>query len=173
MVARLLPEIERLQAVENMTDRLPRLLHTLAVSISDDLVLEVVRNSKAGDNVGDVMVIGWTDNDSSAQAFALRVHEAFVASGLGYSVAQTDVRAGTGREGRRGYFVSFWLVPRAQAEEELGPEEAGAPGTKPATTEAKSATTEPKADATEAKSATTEPKTDATESKPATAEEGR
>ncbi|MDR0701079.1 MAG: hypothetical protein LBF61_01500 [Azoarcus sp.] len=124
-VAQLLPEIERLQTVESMTDRLPRLLNALAASISDDLVLEVVRNSRASGNVEDVMVIGWTDNDSSAQAFALRVHEVLAAVGLGYSVAQTDVRAGTGREGRSGYFVSFWLVPRAQADE-LGLDE-GAP----------------------------------------------
>ena len=120
-LARLLPENERLQAIENVTNRLPQLLRTLAANISDDMVLDVVRNSKSGSNIDDVMVIGWTDNYSSGQAFAMRVHEALAVAGLGYSVAQTDVRAGSGRTGKPGYFVSFWLVPRAQTEE-LGAE---------------------------------------------------
>ncbi|MDR0672959.1 MAG: hypothetical protein LBF93_04700 [Zoogloeaceae bacterium] len=126
-IAQLLPENERLQAIENVTNRLPRLLRTLAANISDDLVLDVVRNSKSGGNTEDVMVIGWTDDYSSGQAFALRVHEALAVAGLGYSVAQTDLRAGTGREGRPGYFVSFWLVPRAQTEELGAEDSASAP----------------------------------------------
>jgi hypothetical protein len=122
--AQLMPEVERLQTIESMTDHLPQLLRTLAVTISDDVVLEVVRNARQGGDIGNVMVVGWTINYSSAQAFALRVHEALAAAGLGYAVAQTDVRAGIGREGKPGYFVSFWLVPRTPADE-LGLEEGG------------------------------------------------
>ena len=126
-LARILPDVERLQTIENMMDNLPRLLRTLARNISDDVVLEVVRNGRSG-GVGDIMVVGWTNSYSSAQDFALRVQGSLAR--LGYSVAQTDVRAGDGREGSPGHFVSFWLVPRAQAEE-LGLEEGGAATAEP------------------------------------------
>jgi hypothetical protein len=126
-VAQLVPETERLQAVESMTSHLPQLLRTLAANISDDVVLEVVRNAQQSSGMGNVMVVGWTINYSSAQTFALRVHEALAAANLGYAVAQTNVRAGAGREGKPGYFVSFWLVPHAAADElGLGDGERGA-----------------------------------------------
>jgi hypothetical protein len=125
-LSRLMPEVERLQSIEGMMNHLPRLLRTLAANISDDVVLESVRNSRAGGNLNGIMITGWTNNYGSAQTFALRVQNAL--SGLGYSVAQTDVRAGAGRNGHPGYFVSFWLIPVAAAEE-LGQEEvSAAPG---------------------------------------------
>ncbi|MDR1461731.1 MAG: hypothetical protein LBI68_01125 [Azoarcus sp.] len=114
-LASLLPDVERLRSIENMMAHLPHLLRALAMNISDDMVLDVVRNSSSGGSIGDVMVIGWTNSYSSAQAFALRVQGGL--AGFGYSVAQTDVRAGSGRDGKAGYFVSFWLVPRAPVEE--------------------------------------------------------
>ncbi|MDR3086378.1 MAG: hypothetical protein LBU45_00250, partial [Azoarcus sp.] len=123
---RLMPEVERLQTIEGMASRLPRLLRVLARNISDDVVLETVRNSRSGGSIGDIMILAWTLNYGSAQAFALRVQEAL--TGLGYAVAQTEVTAGPGRDGRPGYFVSFWLLPRAPAEE-LGLEEGGAAAT--------------------------------------------
>ncbi|MDR3214076.1 MAG: hypothetical protein LBT71_09225 [Azoarcus sp.] len=123
-LARLAPEVDRLQAIEGMANRLPQLLHALARNIGDDVVLEVVRNSRSGGNIGDVMILGWTIEHSSAQAFASRMQAAL--SSLGYTVAQTDVRAGPGRDGRPGYFVSFWLIPHTPAEELGSPEEAGA-----------------------------------------------
>ncbi|MDR0672118.1 MAG: hypothetical protein LBF93_00345 [Zoogloeaceae bacterium] len=123
-LARLMPEVERLQTIENMASHLPQLLRALAQHISDDLVLEVVRNSRSGGNISDIMVVGWTNNYSSAQDFALRLQGGL--AGFGYSVAQTDVRAGDGRDGNPGYFVSFWLIPRTPVEE-LGLEEDSVP----------------------------------------------
>ncbi|MDR1423628.1 MAG: hypothetical protein LBI92_03340 [Azoarcus sp.] len=115
-LAQMMPEVERLQAIENMTSHLPQLLRTLARAISDDVVLEVVKNSKSGGGeIGDVMIVGWANHYGGAQSFAQRVQREL--SGFGYAVAQTDVRAGKGRLGRPGYFVSFWLLPRAPAEE--------------------------------------------------------
>jgi hypothetical protein len=125
LLVEVVPENERLQAIENMAYQLPRLLRTLADNIGDDVVLETVRNSRSG-GIGDVMVVGWTNSYGSAQSFAQRVQQAL--SGLGYAVAQTDVTTGPGRDGRSGYFVSFWLLPRAPVEE-LGEDEANAPGT--------------------------------------------
>jgi hypothetical protein len=124
-LAQFIPEVERLQTLEGMMSHLPQVLRALASSIGDDLVLESVRNSSGG-NVDDIMVIAWTINYSSAQTFAQRVQAAL--AGLGYTAAQTDVRAGEGREGRPGYFVSFWLIPRPPAAEELGVEAAEAAG---------------------------------------------
>ncbi|MDR1661050.1 MAG: hypothetical protein LBR95_01270, partial [Azoarcus sp.] len=125
-LAQIMPEVERLQAIESMMSHLPQLLRSLAQHISDDLVLEVVRNSRSGGNISDIMVVGWTNNYGSAQDYALRLQGGL--AGFGYSVAQTDVRAGDGRDGKPGYFVSFWLTPRVQAEE-LGLEEDSAPAT--------------------------------------------
>jgi hypothetical protein len=122
-LARRLPEVERLRSIENMTTHLPRLLRALARNISDDLVLEVVRNGKGGGNFGNVMVIGWANDYGNAQAFASRMQGGL--AGFGYSVVQTDVRAGSGRDGKPGYFVSFWLIPDAR-KEELGMEDGGA-----------------------------------------------
>jgi hypothetical protein len=114
-LAKLMPEVERMQTIEGMTSNLPQLLRTLARNISDDVVLEVVRNSKSGGDIGDIMIVGWTNHYGSAQGFAQRVQRAL--DGLGYAVAQTDVRAGKGRMGKSGYFVSFWLIPRVPVDE--------------------------------------------------------
>ncbi|MDR0528996.1 MAG: hypothetical protein LBG69_05230 [Zoogloeaceae bacterium] len=113
-LAAIAPDIERLQSIEGMVNHLPQLLRALADGISDDVVLESVRNSRSGGGVGDIMITGWTTDYASAQSFALRVQE--VVADLGYAVAQTEVSAGAGRGGKTGYFVSFWLLPRAGEE---------------------------------------------------------
>ncbi|MDR2625843.1 MAG: hypothetical protein LBC37_05880 [Zoogloeaceae bacterium] len=111
-LARLLPEVERLQDIAAMTERLPRLLRLLARNIGDAVVLESVSNASTGGSIGNVRVVGWSPDYGSAQAFALDVQAA--TEGLGYAVAQTEVRAQKGREGNSGYAVSFWLVPTAE-----------------------------------------------------------
>jgi hypothetical protein len=117
-LARLIPELERLQEIERMTTQLPGLLRALAGNISDDVALEAVRNTPSGDDMGRVQIIGWSPNYSSAQTFALSMQ---AASGeLGYVVAQTNVREAAGRTGQKGYQVSFWMLP---VTEELGMEE--------------------------------------------------
>jgi hypothetical protein len=122
-LARVVPEVERLQAIEGMASQLPELLRVMARSISEDVVLEQVRNSRAGGEIGDIQIVAWSSSYGSAQGFASRAQEALAADG--YTVAQTDVKANKGRDGRAGYLVSFWLVPRA-AVEELGLEESAA-----------------------------------------------
>jgi len=117
-LTKLMPEVERMRDIEGMTTHLPQLLRTLARNIDDDVVLEVVRNSQSGGGIGDIMIVGWTNHYGSGQAFAQRVQRAL--AGLGYAVAQTDVRAGVGRGKKPGYYVSFWLIPRAA--DELGVE---------------------------------------------------
>jgi hypothetical protein len=116
-IVKLTPELDRLRAIENMADRLPRLLRTLASDISDDVVLDAIHNLP---EIGHIQVVGWTVSYSSAQTFAQRVQGTLAA--MGYTVAQTNVQARRGRSGKSGFQVSFWLIPHAQ-QEELGLEE--------------------------------------------------
>ncbi|WP_026687234.1 hypothetical protein [Azovibrio restrictus] len=110
-LARLLTEVERLQTIEAMGAHLPRLLRTLARGVGDQVVLESVHNAKVGtSDMNRIRVTGWSPDYGAAQAFALRVQE-LVSQDQGYGVANTDVSARPGREGKPGYGVSFWLVP--------------------------------------------------------------
>lgn len=118
LIAGMIPEIERFQAIEGMVNHLPQLLRTLAQNIGNDVVLEAVRNSHTGNDIGHIQVVGWSPDYGSAQSFALRMQDALV--GMGYVVARTDVKAKAGRDGKAGYQVSFWLLPVA---EELGAED--------------------------------------------------
>ncbi|MDR0736701.1 MAG: hypothetical protein LBF51_07745, partial [Zoogloeaceae bacterium] len=118
-VARLIPELERLQAIEGMSTRLPQLLRALAANISEGVVLQSVKNS-GGKDIGRIQVIGWSADYGDAQAFALEMQRAASSGGLGYAVAQTNVRSESGRNGQPGYQVSFWLLPIT---EELAPAE--------------------------------------------------
>ncbi|GHT89814.1 hypothetical protein AGMMS49545_01160 [Betaproteobacteria bacterium] len=111
-IVRMIPEIERLLAIEGMVNHLPQLLRTLAQNIGNDVVLEAVRNSHAGGDIGHIQVVGWSPDYGSAQSFALRTQDAL--SGMGYVVAQTDVKAAPGRDEKQGYQVSFWLMPVAE-----------------------------------------------------------
>jgi hypothetical protein len=108
-VARLVSELEHLQAMEGMITHLPQLLRALAANISEGVVLEAVKNSP-GSDIGRIQVIGWSSDYGSAQSFALEMQRT-TSSGLGYAVAQTNVKAETGRNGQPGYQVSFWLLP--------------------------------------------------------------
>jgi hypothetical protein len=124
-LARLIPELERLQAIEGMIARLPRLLRALSANISEGVVLESVKNTQSGGgDIGRVQVIGWSGDYGGAQAFALEMQRAASIGGLDYAVAQTDVTAKAGRNGQPGYQVSFWLLPAT--EEELAPAEEAA-----------------------------------------------
>jgi hypothetical protein len=115
-VARLIPELERLQAIEDMIAHLPKLLRALSANIGEGVVLESVTNLQ----FGNVRVIGWSNDYGGAQAFALEMQRAASSGSLGYAVAQTDVTAKVGRNGQPGYQVSFWLLP---VTEELAPAE--------------------------------------------------
>jgi hypothetical protein len=117
-LARQIPELERLQAIEHMTTSLPRLLRLLANTIRDDVALDSVRNNTGSGDMGRVQVIGWSPSYSSAQTFALNVQAA--SGALNYIVAQTNIREAPGRTGQKGYQVSFWMLP---VTEELGIEE--------------------------------------------------
>ncbi|MDR2364536.1 MAG: hypothetical protein LBD68_01595 [Zoogloeaceae bacterium] len=129
-LAKIAPEIERLENVEGMIDDLPRLLRTISANIGDDVVLNALHNSPHPNDMGNIRVVAWSSDYSSAQEFAQTVQQAL--AGMGYSVAQTDVRAAPGRNKTPGHAVSFWLIPVA-GQEELGlpAPEADAPSTPP------------------------------------------
>jgi hypothetical protein len=116
-LARIAPEVERRVTVEGMINRLPQLLRTLAANIGDDVVLEALHNSPNPSDMGNIRIIAWSSSYASAQTFAQTVQQALI--GMGYSVAQTDVKAAPGRNKRPGYAVSFWLIPVA-GQDELG-----------------------------------------------------
>jgi hypothetical protein len=119
------PEVERLESIEKMTSLLPQLLRTLAANVGDSVVLESVRNNGGIHDTGNVRIVGWSNDYTSAQDFAQRTQEAL--AGMGYAVAQTDVQGAPGRDKQPGYFVSFWLIPIA-GPDELGAAEASSEG---------------------------------------------
>jgi hypothetical protein len=112
------PEVERLENIERMTLLLPQLLRALAANIGENVVLESVESSGGVSDIGNVRVTAWSNDYTSAQDFAQRMQGTL--GGMGYAVAQTDVRGAPGRDKQHGYLVSFWLIPTA------GPDELGA-----------------------------------------------
>ncbi|MDR1351380.1 MAG: hypothetical protein LBJ59_11535 [Zoogloeaceae bacterium] len=116
-LAQIAPEVERLETVEGMIDHLPQLLRALAANIGDDVVLEALHHSPNPNDIGNIQIIAWSNNYSSVQSFAQDLQQTLI--GMGYTVAQTDVKAAPGRDKSPGYTVSFWLIP-VGGQEELG-----------------------------------------------------
>lgn len=111
----LLADRARLDAVLSMQADLPELLYMLAQSIGGDAVLDEVHNDVTQASGAAVHVLAWSPSYTGAQAFVSRV--AAAVRGRAWGVAQTEINERVGRSGKRGYEISFWLLPE---EGELG-----------------------------------------------------
>jgi hypothetical protein len=104
----LINERNRLEAIAEMRRYLPDLMLALSQAIGNDAVLERVGNSRAGNDATAIRVEAWCPTYTGAQDFVNRV--AVHTRALAYGVAQTEIRGETGRAGKNGYRVDFWLV---------------------------------------------------------------
>jgi hypothetical protein len=112
----LLNDRARLHMVLAMQADLPELLYTLAQAVGDDAVLDEVHNDVSGATGAAVLVRAWSPSYTGAQDFVSRV--AALVRARAWGVAQTEIKERTGRDGKPGHEVSFWLLPE---ESELEP----------------------------------------------------
>lgn len=107
-LAPLLAERSRLVRIVAMRRDLPELLYQLAQAVGNDAVLEEIHNDSTRATTAAIQVIAWSPSYTGAQEFVNRM--AALARNHGYGVAQTEIKERTGRDGRKGHELKFWLL---------------------------------------------------------------
>ncbi len=102
-------QLDRLSnRVMSRTRLVPRLLKTVALSVSNNVMIDKLqeprRNSRDRFNL-----TAWATDNPSATEFIERLQQAVAR--LNYRVVDPDIQSGIGRFGLNGYTINLWLVP--------------------------------------------------------------
>ena len=98
--------------VISRTRLVPRLVKTLALSVTNQVVLDSILEP-AHDSKNRFNINAWATDNPAASEFVERLQQ--MAGRLGYRVTDADIRAGIGRYGLNGYNIQLWLVPDSSA----------------------------------------------------------